>query len=88
MQKLLTISEACEILRVSRTSMYALIDSEQVRGYRVGPLGKVRRVDAESLDAFLRARETRKVSSRPAPRLDLVKYDLASMEAFSRRFPN
>jgi excisionase family DNA binding protein len=86
--ELLTIAEACARLRVSKSSMYTLIDSGEIRGYRVGPRAKLRRVDAESLEDFLRSRETRKVSSRPPARLDLGKHALAALDAFAREFPN
>lgn len=47
---ILTVEEACEDLRVGRNSLYALLHSGQLKGYRNG---RVWRIPRESLVEFI-----------------------------------
>ena len=56
-QTLLTVAEVAERLRCSLSGAYNHITTGRLKAYRVGSK-KGYRVDEESLQAFLRARET------------------------------
>lgn len=49
-----TLQEACEYLRIGRNSIYALIDSGKLKGFKIG---KLRRFTSEELEGFVRAQQ-------------------------------
>ena len=51
--KLLTISQACEYLAISRATLYRLIDSQQIVSLNIG---RSRRISQQALDRFVAVR--------------------------------
>lgn len=47
---LLTVSEVCELLHLSRPTVYGLINSGQLRSFKVG---RVRRVPTSAVDDYV-----------------------------------
>ena len=50
---ILTVEEACEALRIGRNTLYDLLHSGQLKGYRNG---RVWRIPRESMIEFIRTR--------------------------------
>ena len=61
---LLTFQEAAEFLRVSRTTLYRLLDSGQLAGHKVGRSWRFYKKD---LHAFVAAQEGSRARNIPAP---------------------
>lgn len=68
--KLLTVKEVAEFLRLSRSETYKLIQSKALPHYRVGPGRGAIRVKETDIQEFL---EVRRLGPRktPAPRLPI-----------------
>lgn len=52
MEKMLTVAEVAEILRVSERTVYNLLEAEDLRGVRVG---RSWRMQKEALEEFIKA---------------------------------
>ena len=48
--KVYTLQEACEYLRINRNSMYTLLNSGKIKGFRIG---KLRRFTQKELDGLI-----------------------------------
>jgi excisionase family DNA binding protein len=64
LQRLLTLDEVAELLRVSKTSIYRLVERRTLRFYRVSGL---LRFDHADIEAFLGAGRVEPVGNNPQP---------------------
>ena len=53
--KVYTLQEACKLLRIGRNTMYSLLDSGKLKGFRIG---KLRRFTSEELESFIRSEQS------------------------------
>ena len=64
---MLTVKQVKDRLNLSRSSVYALIDSGELKSYRLGAGRGAIRVSEKQLEDFLRSRESGGASVPPVP---------------------
>ena len=54
--RLLTVKEACDLLRVGRTTFGGMVRRSEIRPVRIGPTGRSLRIPCSEIDRYVEAR--------------------------------